>query len=111
MFQNYGTPMETLFKGILMLAACSGCYLVWWGVAFYPERHVPLWLSGILLVATAHEIKKKRGKIVSLSSGMHRKLLAFYGKGENVILLKFWKQQLYTRLLFLSIIVEISSAN
>ena len=50
-----------------------------------------------------HEIKKKRGKIVSLSSGMHRKLLAFYGKGENVILLKFWKQQLYTRLLFLSI--------
>ena len=53
-----------------------------------------------------HEIKKKRGKIVSLSSGMHRKLLAFYGKGENVILLKFWKQQLYTRLLFLSIIVE-----
>ena len=47
-----------------------------------------------------HEIKKKRGKIVSLSSGMHRKLLAFYGKGENVILLKFWKQQLYTRLLF-----------
>lgn len=53
MFQNYGTSMETLFKGILMLAACSGCYLVWWGVAFYPERHVPLWLSGILLVATA----------------------------------------------------------
>ena len=45
--------MEMLFKGILMLAACSGCYLVWWGVAFYPERHVPLWLSGILLVATA----------------------------------------------------------
>ena len=45
--------MGTLFKGILMLAACSGCYLVWWGVAFYPERHVPLWLSGILLVATA----------------------------------------------------------
>ena len=43
---------------------------------------------------------------MSLSSGMHRKLLAFYGKGENVILLKFWKQQLYTRLLFLSIIVE-----
>ena len=58
-----------------------------------------------------YETKKKRGKIVSLSSGMHRKLLAFYGKGENVILLKFWKQQLYTRLLFLSIIVEISSAN
>ena len=27
---------------------------------------------------------------MSLSSGMHRKLLAFYGKGENVILLKFW---------------------
>ncbi len=53
MFQNYGTSMEMLFKGILMLAACSGCYLVWWGVAFYPERHVPLWLSGILLVATA----------------------------------------------------------
>ena len=26
--------MGTLFKGILMLAACSGCYLVWWGVAF-----------------------------------------------------------------------------
>ena len=48
---------------------------------------------------------------MSLSSGMHRKLLVFYGKGENVILLKFWKQQLYTRLLFLSIIVEISSAN
>ena len=48
---------------------------------------------------------------MSLSSGMHRKLLAFYGKGENVILLKLWKQQLYTRLLFLSIIVEISSAN
>ena len=53
-----------------------------------------------------HEIKKKRGKIVSLSSGMHRKLLAFYGKGENVILLKFWKQQLYTRLLFLSIMIK-----
>ena len=53
MFSNYGTAMGTLFKGILMLAACSGCYLVWWGVAFYPERHVPLWLSGILLVATA----------------------------------------------------------
>lgn len=53
MFQNYGTSMEMLFKGILMLAVCSGCYLVWWGVAFYPERHVPLWLSGILLVATA----------------------------------------------------------
>jgi len=53
LFQNYGTSMEMLFKGILMLAACSGCYLVWWGVAFYPERHVPLWLSGILLVATA----------------------------------------------------------
>lgn len=45
--------MEMLFKGILMLAVCSGCYLVWWGVAFYPERHVPLWLSGFLLVATA----------------------------------------------------------
>ena len=53
MFSNYGTAMGTLFKGILMFAACSGCYLVWWGVAFYPERHVPLWLSGILLVATA----------------------------------------------------------
>lgn len=53
-----------------------------------------------------HEIKKKRGKIVSLSSGMHRKLLAFYGKGENVILLKFWKQQLYTRLLFLIIMIK-----
>ena len=53
MFSNYGTAMGTLFKGILMLAACSGCYLVWWGVAFYPERHVPLWLSAILLVATA----------------------------------------------------------
>ena len=53
MFSNYGTAMGTLFKGILMLAACSGCYLVWWGVAFYPERHVPLWLSGILLVETA----------------------------------------------------------
>ena len=36
-----------------MLAACAGCYLLWWGVAFYPERHAPLWLSGILLVATA----------------------------------------------------------
>ena len=47
-----------------------------------------------------HEIKKKRGKIVSLSSGMHRKLLAFYGKGENVILLKFWKQQLYKAAVF-----------
>ena len=58
-----------------------------------------------------HEIKKKRGKIVNLSSGMHRKLLVFYGKDENVILLKFWKQQLYTGLLFLSIVVEISSAN
>lgn len=34
MFSNYGTAMGTLFKGILMLAACSGCYLVWWGVAF-----------------------------------------------------------------------------
>jgi len=43
---------------------------------------------------------------VSLSSGMHRKLLAFYGKGENVILLKFWKQQLYTRLLFLIIMIK-----
>ena len=45
--------MEMLFKGILMLAVCSGCYLVWWGVAFYPERHAPLWLSGILLAGTA----------------------------------------------------------
>ena len=36
-----------------MLATCAGCYLLWWGVAFYPERHAPLWLSGILLVATA----------------------------------------------------------
>lgn len=36
-----------------MLAACAGCYLLWWGVAFYPERHAPLWLSGILLVVTA----------------------------------------------------------
>ena len=36
-----------------MLAACAGCYLLWWGVAFYPDRHAPLWLSGILLVATA----------------------------------------------------------
>ena len=53
-----------------------------------------------------HEIKKKRGKIVSLSSGMRRQLLAFYGKGENVILLKFWKQQLYTRLLFLIIMIK-----
>ena len=53
MFQNYGTSMEMLFKGILMLAVCSGCYLVWWGVAFYPERHAPLWLSGILLAGTA----------------------------------------------------------
>ena len=69
------------------------------------------YLCGLWRFANAYEIKKKRGKIVSLSSGMHRKLLAFYGKGENVILLKFWKQQLYTRLLFLSIIVEISSAN
>ena len=43
---------------------------------------------------------------MSLSSGMHQKLLAFYGKGENVILLKFWKQQLYTRLLFLSIMIK-----
>ena len=47
---------------------------------------------------------------MSLSSGMHRKLLAFYGKGENVILLKFWKQQLYTRLLFLSIIPSLTVA-
>lgn len=53
MFSNYGTAMGTLFKGILMLAACAGFYLVWWGVAFYPERHASLWLSGILLVATA----------------------------------------------------------
>lgn len=45
--------METLFKGILMLAACAGFYLVWWGVAFYPERRAPLWLSGILLAGTA----------------------------------------------------------
>ena len=54
MFQNYGTSMEMLFKGILMLAVCSGCYLVLWGVAFYLERHAPLlWLSGILLAGTA----------------------------------------------------------
>ena len=45
--------MNTLFHGVLMLATCAGCYLLWWGVAFYPERHAPLWLSGILLVATA----------------------------------------------------------
>ena len=53
MFQNYGTSMEMLFKGILMLAVCLGCYLVLWGVAFYLERHAPLWLSGILLAGTA----------------------------------------------------------
>lgn len=53
MFQSYGMAMGTLFKGILMLAACAGFYLVWWGVAFYPERRAPLWLSGILLAGTA----------------------------------------------------------
>ena len=53
MFSDYGAAMNTLFRGVLMLAACAGCYLLWWGVAFYPERHAPLWLSGILLVATA----------------------------------------------------------
>ena len=52
-FSDYGTAMNTLFRGVLMLAACAGCYLLWWGVAFYPERHAPLWLSGILLVVTA----------------------------------------------------------
>ena len=30
MFSNYGTAMGTLFKGILMLVACVGFYLVWW---------------------------------------------------------------------------------
>lgn len=53
MFSDYGLAMNTLFHGVLMLATCAGCYLLWWGVAFYPERHAPLWLSGILLVATA----------------------------------------------------------
>ena len=53
MFSDYGAAMNTLFRGVLMLAACAGCYLLWWGVAFYPERHAPLWLSGILLVVTA----------------------------------------------------------
>lgn len=50
MFSDYGAAMNTLFRGVLMLATCAGCYLLWWGVAFYPERHAPLWLSGILLM-------------------------------------------------------------
>ena len=31
------------------------------------------------------KLRKEGERIVSLSSGMHRKLLVFYGKGENVI--------------------------
>lgn len=30
MFSDYGMAMNTLFRGVLMLAACAGCYLFWW---------------------------------------------------------------------------------
>lgn len=44
---------------------------------------------------------------MSLSSGMHRKLLAFYGKGENVILLKFWE----TAAIYKAAVFEYNSRN
>ena len=50
---SYNLEEQLIFKGSLMLALCCGIYLIWWSVAFRPEKTPHRVLEVLLFLAVA----------------------------------------------------------